>query len=91
MKTKKALRASPRKKAEALSKVFRAGNSLANIAFNLKQNDTLPPDLRAMLETFQVNWDKAWRDYTELLPARKAAKPSKSKKSRGRVAGGTDK
>lgn len=41
--------------------VTTAGAILSNVAYNLKQRDDLPADVRQLLEECQAEWDEAIR------------------------------
>ena len=64
MKTAKLHRAKIRK---ILSEVMSIGHTLSNIAFNTKQRDGVPNDIKESCEKYQKKWDEEWKKLPKWL------------------------
>ncbi len=51
--------------------VLNAGNLLSNIAYNIKQRDDVPSDVKESCKTYQLKWDEVRNNLPKWIYERK--------------------
>ncbi len=51
--------------------VLNAGNLLSNIAYNIKQRDDVPSDVKESCKTYQLKWDEVRNNLPKWIYGRK--------------------